>query len=109
MDMTLRDFLSRLANAYGDEVIDIVGDFQSGGLTVENISVDDVENARDDERGGGMCARDDCPLAESCYRQQAEPDKFRQSHFRPEFAGHDCGYYLPVPADHCEQPTSEGG
>ena len=42
-NMTLKQFLAALATAYGDECIDLISDFQSGILTVEGISADEVE------------------------------------------------------------------
>ena len=42
-NMTLNDFLRALATATGDEAIELVSMFQSGGLTVEGIGVEDFE------------------------------------------------------------------
>jgi hypothetical protein len=43
-DLTLREFLKALSNCTGDEAIDLIGLFQSSGLSVEGIFVDDLND-----------------------------------------------------------------
>ena len=40
-NMTLNEFLEFIANCDGDEAIDIVTKFQSGGLTIEHLAAED--------------------------------------------------------------------
>jgi hypothetical protein len=42
-EMTIMQFLAKLANASGDEALDLVGEWQCGGLVVGGISLDDAE------------------------------------------------------------------
>lgn len=43
-EMTIMQFLANLAVASGDEAIDLVSEWQSGGLIVGGISLDDAED-----------------------------------------------------------------
>jgi len=42
-DMTLKEFLKRLSNCSGDEALELISRFQSGGFTVEGLGVEDYE------------------------------------------------------------------
>ena len=42
-DMKLEEFLKLLSNSDGDKTIEIISNFQAGGLTVEGIGVEDFE------------------------------------------------------------------
>jgi len=42
-NLTLIEFLKKLATCDGNEAIDLVSKFQSGGLTIENINVEDLD------------------------------------------------------------------
>ena len=41
-----------------------------------------------------MCANEECPLKEKCYRYTSEPDKYLQSYgdFKPDENG-ECEYF----------------
>ena len=41
-NLTLIEFLKKLATCVGGEAIDLISKFQSGGLTIEDINVDDL-------------------------------------------------------------------
>lgn len=46
-----------------------------------------------------MCATEDCPLSDKCYRKQAKPDEY-QSYSKFEWiithTGPDCGYFWEI-------------
>lgn len=42
-NMTLEEFLRLLATASGDECLELVSSFQSGGITVEGISAEELD------------------------------------------------------------------
>jgi len=42
-DMTLSDFLKKLSECSGDEALEIISQFQSGGLSVEGIGAEDFD------------------------------------------------------------------
>lgn len=42
-NMTLNEFLEKLSNCTGDEAIELISNFQSGGLTVEGIGAEDFD------------------------------------------------------------------
>ena len=42
-NMTLNEFLKFISTCSGDEAIDIISNFQSGGLTIENLGAEDFE------------------------------------------------------------------
>lgn len=42
-NMTLNDFLKFISTCSGDEAIEIISNFQSGGLLIENIGVEDFD------------------------------------------------------------------
>jgi len=41
-NLTLKEFLKLLADADGGEAIELISKFQSGGLCIEGLSVDDL-------------------------------------------------------------------
>lgn len=42
-EMTIMQFLAKLATASGDETLDLIGEWQCGGLIIGGISLDDAE------------------------------------------------------------------
>ena len=43
-NLTLHEFLTFLATCSGDEAISKISQFQSGGLSVEDIGIDELES-----------------------------------------------------------------
>ena len=48
-----------------------------------------------------MCSNSSCPLKETCYRQTAIPNPFRQAYgwFSPDTETGKCQYFLPIYED----------
>lgn len=42
-NITFYEFLRQLANCSGDEGLELISKFQSGGLTIEGLGVEDFE------------------------------------------------------------------
>ena len=55
-----------------------------------------------------MCMNHSCPMADTCYRNQAKPDKYRQSwsNFNPDDEP-ECRYYWSMDEQDKEESTDD--